>query len=254
LLGGIGDEESRDNKVIAQGAAEEHNVKWQDYEVDITLDGIKKLKKLCDHVLALEDDSYFQGHPEWEHICNDAREAKKEIDNTTGTGRIINESKTAQVNKQEQMVKEVPMKVKPVKKQPIKDEKTETNGKQPMPDNKDVPEGKEDLLGDKEEVNKENELDAEGNPIESEEDPKVKEQMERADETNETVMKIKKDIIEAINAIWRIELGDDEVKELVQKIITLVNNTVSDNTLERVKEIAGDELKTQEQILKDLKK
>lgn len=39
-------------------------------------DGLnKKLTALCSHILAMADDSYLCGHPEWIEIVNEAKKA-----------------------------------------------------------------------------------------------------------------------------------------------------------------------------------
>jgi hypothetical protein len=35
-------------------------------------DGIEEAKDLCEHIIAMADDSYLMGHPEWEEITTEA--------------------------------------------------------------------------------------------------------------------------------------------------------------------------------------
>jgi len=76
---------------------------------------------------------------------------------------------------------------------------------------------------------------------------------ERVIETETVVSELMKSVHDVVYAVWRVELNEEVVKEVTQKIISMLNTTVSDDTLIRVKEIMGDELKTKEEMLKETK-
>jgi len=45
------------------------------YEIAFHMEGLDPHERLAKHVLAMEDDSYLTGHPEWLEIVSDAKAA-----------------------------------------------------------------------------------------------------------------------------------------------------------------------------------
>ena len=110
-------------------------------------------------------------------------------------------------------------------------------------------------VGDREEI-KENIEDIKS-PISEEdgaiEEEKIIEQEERIDEVKESVIELKNILTEFLQASFKIELSEDDMKLLLQKILGVVNVFVADVTTDRVTEISGDIVMTIEDQLKNQK-
>ena len=101
----------------------------------------------------------------------------------------------------------------------------------------------------KEEVNdiKEDNALGDGLDIEGEKDI---EQEERVEEVKDSIIELKNILTEFLQASFKIELSEDDMKLLLQKILGVVNVFVADTTTDRVEDIAGDIVQTTSDQLK----
>ena len=79
------------------------------------------------------------------------------------------------------------------------------------------------------------------------------EQEERQLQVKEDVEKMKNAIEQLLLSTFDIKLDDDDLILLSQKVLALVTSFVSDTTVDRVKDISGDILKTTEERIKEEK-
>jgi hypothetical protein len=70
--------------------------------------------------------------------------------------------------------------------------------------------------------------------------PEDAQQGDRRSEVREVISQLSQLIRALSQSIFQIELKDDQVKELAQKVLQELTKTVGDVTTERVKQIAGD--------------
>ena len=122
--------------------------------------------------------------------------------------------KMAQAEKAADMEKEVPVEVKKVP---------------------DVPEALDDLPKEEEEISSEG----------------SEKQVERATEVRESVEMMKEDVANLLKAMYKITLSDNDLKELCQKILSVVTTFVSDETVDRVKDISKEILLTEQELIKE---
>ena len=108
-------------------------------------------------------------------------------------------------------------------------------------------------VGDKEEITdevndiKEDNVLGDGLGIE---DEKSIEQEERVEEVKDSIIELKNILTEFLQASFKIELSEDDMKLLLQKILGVVNVFVADTTTDRVEDIAGDIVQTTSDQLK----
>ena len=88
---------------------------------------------------------------------------------------------------------------------------------------------------------------------EGKEEEVLTEQEERQVEVKDDVGRIKNAVSQLLLSSFDIKLDDDDLVLLSQKILAVVSSFVADTTVDRVKDISGDLLKTTEEQIKEKK-
>lgn len=97
-------------------------------------------------------------------------------------------------------------------------------------------------------------VDEENTPLgEGKEEEVLTEQEERQVEVKDDVGRIKNAVSQLLLSSFDIKLDDDDLVLLSQKVLAIISSFVADTTVDRVKDISGDLLKTTEEQIKEKK-